>query len=203
MFSKADVYSFGIVLWELLTMEKPYSDMRGWDVPGLVMKGDRPPVPSTDEWDDWIIKLMKTCWHQRPTKRPTFSEIVEVLTKQKENERKPRSIDHFSSSNSLSVRGDTKRSRSKSPSMRRHSTKRMQASGISLTDPCPEKQDSETESDNSSDPNLSVSQRNLSGITRKKKSKKKRVSGYSSDSPVLFRSRHDTDSPPVITISPH
>jgi len=79
--ASVDIYSFGIVLWELLTMKRPYENIKGWDIPLLVTRGDRPPIPLDCEWDEWIIKLLKACWHQKPNKRPPFTEIVEIIKK--------------------------------------------------------------------------------------------------------------------------
>lgn len=168
----------------------------------MKLLGDRPPIPADDEWDDWIIKLMKHCWHQRSAKRPTFSEIVEIITTQLESERKPRSIDH-PRSNSLSIHSVT-RSRSKSPSLRRKKDiERMPVTKSTFTEPISvlERNSStsfETDSENSN----STDEKFLSSAPRgvrkkKKKQKKQNVSGYSSDSPVLLRQRGVSDAPSI------
>lgn len=79
-----DVYSFGIVLWELLSLKLPYEDLPNLHVSELmnsVKKGMRPfPLPpqSRDE-SQTLIALMKQCWREEPQERPDFSEIVQQL----------------------------------------------------------------------------------------------------------------------------
>jgi len=74
---KADVYSYGIILWELLMREMPFDDTETFTIPVLVTKGKRPKIPktTTKEWS----KLIKKCWHQKPEKRPNFTSILERL----------------------------------------------------------------------------------------------------------------------------
>jgi len=74
---KADVFSFGIILWELLTRKMPYDDIEAFSIPLLVTRGDRPTLPK-DAPGDWK-KLIKMCWHQRPNKRPTFKKVLHRL----------------------------------------------------------------------------------------------------------------------------
>ncbi|KAI5079461.1 hypothetical protein GOP47_0005636 [Adiantum capillus-veneris] len=75
---KVDVYSFAIVLWELLTCLTPYEDMTPVQAAFAVsQKNSRPAVPPHCPKE--IAKLMKKCWSTSPAKRPEFSQIVKAL----------------------------------------------------------------------------------------------------------------------------
>ncbi|KAG5621846.1 hypothetical protein H5410_007064 [Solanum commersonii] len=75
---KVDVFSFGIVLWEILTGEEPYANMHyGAIIGGIVNNTLRPPVPSFCD-PEWRI-LMEQCWAPDPSVRPCFTEIARRL----------------------------------------------------------------------------------------------------------------------------
>ncbi|OIW19439.1 hypothetical protein TanjilG_09459 [Lupinus angustifolius] len=75
---KIDVYSFGIVMWEVLTGDEPYADMHSASlIGGIVNNSLRPRTPTwcDPEWKS----LMESCWASNPTERPSFSEISKKL----------------------------------------------------------------------------------------------------------------------------
>ncbi|XP_009603644.1 RAF-like serine/threonine-protein kinase PRAF [Nicotiana tomentosiformis] len=75
---KVDVFSFGIVLWEILTGEEPYANMHyGAIIGGIVNNTLRPLVPSFCD-TEWRI-LMEQCWAPDPAVRPSFTEIARRL----------------------------------------------------------------------------------------------------------------------------
>ena len=74
---RCDVFSYGMVLYEIFAHELPFSDViEGYDVLRLIQNKERPPIPP--EVSLYIRKLMQSCWEHRPHDRPTFEKILQV-----------------------------------------------------------------------------------------------------------------------------
>lgn len=77
-----DVYSFGILLHELVSGEKPfYGYSSGKHMQQVVIGGERPKMDSqhTANWPANFKCLLKHCWSAFPSLRPSFAEIKVVL----------------------------------------------------------------------------------------------------------------------------
>eukprot|EP00940_MAST-03C_sp_MAST-3C-sp2_P002302 g2302.t1 len=77
-----DVYAFGIILWEALSLRAPWKEhKRYFEVWKRVYAGKRPGVHSEDaaEAPRGYIELMRACWHQDPSERPRFSDALQSL----------------------------------------------------------------------------------------------------------------------------
>ncbi|XP_072864121.1 ephrin type-A receptor 8 [Chlorocebus sabaeus] len=76
--SASDVWSFGVVMWEVLAYgERPYWNMTNRDVISSVEEGYRLPAPMG--CPRALHQLMLDCWHKDRAQRPRFSQIVSVL----------------------------------------------------------------------------------------------------------------------------
>ncbi|KAM9776549.1 ephrin type-A receptor 10 isoform 1-T2 [Syngnathus typhle] len=78
--SASDVWSFGIVMWEVMSYgERPYWDMGNQDVIKAIEDGFRLPAPVN--CPTHLHQLMLDCWQKERTERPTFSQIHSALNK--------------------------------------------------------------------------------------------------------------------------
>lgn len=75
----SDVYSLGIVLWEIAARLVVWGNDTTEEVLTKVAAGKRPPMP-TDCPDDFA-DLIQKCWHSRPEARPTTEAIVRIFAK--------------------------------------------------------------------------------------------------------------------------
>nr|WIL04199.1 serine/threonine-protein kinase/receptor [Cedratvirus lena] len=74
---KVDIYSFAIVMWQLLTGKEPYKGCNFMKVSLDILEGQRPPIPP--ECPKSCRKLMKRCWSPSVEKRPSASQVVMSL----------------------------------------------------------------------------------------------------------------------------
>ncbi|KAF8093271.1 hypothetical protein N665_0385s0019 [Sinapis alba] len=75
---KSDIYSFGVVLWELATEKIPWETLNSMQVIGAVgFMNQRLEIPK--DIDPLWISLMQSCWHSDAKLRPTFQELTEKL----------------------------------------------------------------------------------------------------------------------------
>ena len=79
--TKVDVYSYGIIIWEMCTRKIPYSCMSQQHIQFYVsVKKGRPNLKIIpNNTPPKIVQLMQMCWEHEPDNRPTFDYIVDFL----------------------------------------------------------------------------------------------------------------------------
>ncbi|KAH8334890.1 hypothetical protein KR074_000800 [Drosophila pseudoananassae] len=78
--SKSDVWSYGILLWEIMTYgAQPYPTINAEELYGYLVSGQRMEKPAKCSMNIYI--LMRQCWHFNADDRPPFTEIVEYMDK--------------------------------------------------------------------------------------------------------------------------
>lgn len=75
---KADVYSFAIVLWEMVTLEEPFPEYETFYQlrDAVCYNHARPPI-SSSSYPSSIIEMIQNCWNMSPLARPSFGQIIE------------------------------------------------------------------------------------------------------------------------------
>ncbi|CAL5043622.1 unnamed protein product [Urochloa decumbens] len=75
---KCDVFSYGVILWELCTLLQPWEGMNPMQVVGAVgFQQRRLDIPGSV--DPAVAEIIKKCWQTDPRMRPSFSEIMAAL----------------------------------------------------------------------------------------------------------------------------
>jgi serine/threonine protein kinase len=75
--AKADIFSFGMKCYEILTGKIPFMDVPGPDLLFVIMAGHRPMLPL--DVGGQLGDLIQACWNSDPTRRPTATEICAIL----------------------------------------------------------------------------------------------------------------------------
>jgi serine/threonine protein kinase len=76
---KADVYSYGIVLWEIIAEQEPFPHMDSYGTfkRCITAENERPPIPVNVHPN--LKALMEVCWDVDPRRRPTFQQILPII----------------------------------------------------------------------------------------------------------------------------
>ena len=81
----SDVWSFGVVMWEILSLgQEPYMGKEVESTVQEIKNGYRLPCPchNTLDWGpDFYEEITKLCWTEDPQKRANFSQLVEIFEK--------------------------------------------------------------------------------------------------------------------------
>ena len=75
----SDVWSFGVLLWEMYYPNRlPFDEFSNLQIPTKLLSGDRLSIPPAYPSD--VASIMKACWQKKPEKRPSFLYISKILT---------------------------------------------------------------------------------------------------------------------------
>ena len=76
--AKADLFSFGMLLWEVLHVAIPFATHNCMQAVSTVQQGGRPMITLSAPLDHYA-PLINSCWHPDPSLRPPISAVVEEL----------------------------------------------------------------------------------------------------------------------------
>ena len=74
---KSDIYSLGIVYWELATREIPYDGHQNAVIREFVLAGDRLKIPEMTPLH--FSEVIQKCWSHNPNNRPNSSHVIDLI----------------------------------------------------------------------------------------------------------------------------
>jgi serine/threonine protein kinase len=77
---RADVFSFGVIMWQVVTRREPFAGRNFMGVSLDVLEGKRPQIPG--DCNEEMRSMLKKCWHGKAAKRPSMEAVVTFLDAQ-------------------------------------------------------------------------------------------------------------------------
>lgn len=75
--AKSDIFSFGVILWELMTSQRPYANLSESELANHLLSGKRETI--TKDIPIGYAELIQACWQADPEKRPELPSIIQQL----------------------------------------------------------------------------------------------------------------------------
>ena len=76
---KADMYSYGLLVFEIFSEEEPFSDMNAHQLRRHVGEGNHTPSLSDVEMNNCMVLMVQKCWERTASERPTAREFLDSI----------------------------------------------------------------------------------------------------------------------------
>ncbi|KAL6182136.1 hypothetical protein ACLB2K_043559 [Fragaria x ananassa] len=75
---KSDVFSYGVILWEIMTVSVPWDNLNPLQVVGVVGFMDRR-LDIPEGLNPEIVSIIEDCWRSDPGQRPSFEDVIQIM----------------------------------------------------------------------------------------------------------------------------